>query len=230
MGDGRFTAGPLPFSGGARGCLSALLLEGFLFGWSVAWPPGPINAEIIRRGLARGFGPAYAVALGASSGDAVWAVVTALGAGFVLNGALARLVLGVVSTALLLALAVVFLKGAWRGLRAGRGAAPAPGRFDAGRAGYALGLGMALSSPWNIGFWLAVMGRPELAQRSLGASLVVACAVVAGALAWCLILTSAVTLMRVRIDTFWWEIVAKGATGLVMLVFAARGMMRLAGG
>lgn len=212
--------------------LSALLLEGFLFGWSVAWPPGPINAEIIRRGLARGFAPAYAVALGASSGDAVWAVVTALGAGFILNGHAARLVLGVVSTALLLALAIVFLKGAWQGLRAGRAAAAAaaPGRFDAGRAGYALGLGMSLSSPWNIGFWLAVMGRPELAQRSLGASLIVACAVVAGALTWCLILTTAVTLMRVRIDTFWWEIVAKGATGLVMLVFAARGLMRLAGG
>jgi threonine/homoserine/homoserine lactone efflux protein len=210
--------------------LSALLLEGVLLGWSVAWPPGPINAEIIRRALARGFAPAYAVALGASSGDALWAVATALGAGLVLNGPLARLVLGAVSTALLLALAFVFLKGAWHGLRAGRGVAPASGRFDAGRAGYALGLGMALSSPWNIGFWLAVMGRPELAQRGLGESLIVAGAVVAGALAWCLILTSAVTLLRVRIDTYWWEIVAKGATGLVMLVFAARGLMRLAGG
>jgi threonine/homoserine/homoserine lactone efflux protein len=213
--------------------LSALLFEGFLLGWSVAWPPGPINAEIMRRALARGFAPAYAVALGASSGDALWAVATALGAGLVLNGHLARLVLGTVSTALLLALAFVFLKGAWHGLRAGRagaGAAPAPSRFDAGRAGYTLGLGMALSSPWNIGFWLAVMGRPELAQRGLGASLVVAGAVVAGALAWCLILTSALTLLRVRIDTYWWEIVAKGATGLVMLAFAVRGLMRLAGG
>ena len=180
----------------------------------------------------RGFVPASAVALGASSGDALWALLTALGAGFVLNGHLARLILGAVSTALLLALAVVFLKGAWQGLRAraGRSAVPLPGRFDAGRAGYALGIGMALSSPWNIGFWLAVMGRPEMAQRGLGAALVVACAVVAGALAWCLVLASAVTLLRVRIDTAWWEIVAKGATGLVMLVFAVRGMLRLAGG
>ena len=182
--------------------------------------------------MARGFAPAYAVALGASSGDALWALVTALGAGLVLNSHVARLVLGAISTALLLALAFVFLKGAWHGLRAraGRGAAAAPGRFDAGRAGYGLGLGMALSSPWNIGFWLAVMGRPEMAQRGLGDALVVASAVVAGALAWCLVLTTAVTLLRVRIDTAWWEIVAKGATGLVMLVFAVRGIMRLAGG
>jgi hypothetical protein len=30
--------------------LSALA-NGYILGWSVAWPPGPINAEMIRRGL-----------------------------------------------------------------------------------------------------------------------------------------------------------------------------------
>src|SRR5437016_13980562 len=29
----------------------ALLLNGFILGWSVSWPPGPVNAEMIRRGL-----------------------------------------------------------------------------------------------------------------------------------------------------------------------------------
>ena len=29
--------------------LPALIVTGFLLGWSVAWPPGPINAEIARR-------------------------------------------------------------------------------------------------------------------------------------------------------------------------------------
>jgi len=47
--------------------LTPRLVEGFVLGWSVAWPPGPINAEIIRRGLAQGFAPAFAVAVGASS-------------------------------------------------------------------------------------------------------------------------------------------------------------------
>jgi threonine/homoserine/homoserine lactone efflux protein len=210
--------------------LGALLVEGFLFGWSVAWPPGPINAEIARRALAQGFIAAYAVALGAASGDACWAMATALGAGFVLNGQSARLALGIVSTTLLLALAFVFLKGAWHGIRAGRGAAPEPQRVDTGRAGYALGLGMSLTSPWNIGFWLAVMGRPELAQRSIGESLVVAGAVLCGALTWCLIFAGSVSLVRVKVETRWWEIVAKGATGLLMLGFALKGIVRLAGG
>jgi threonine/homoserine/homoserine lactone efflux protein len=210
--------------------LTPRLVEGFVLGWSVAWPPGPINAEIIRRALAKGFAPAFAVALGASSGDALWALLTAAGAGLVLDGTWARPLLGAVSTALLLALAFVFLRGAWRGLRADPSAAPAPGRFDDGRAGYALGLGMALSSPWNLGFWVAVMGRPELVQRGLGASLVVAGAVVLGALSWCLIVTGVATVLRVRVAGPWWEVGAKGVTGLLMLGFAIRGAMRLAGG
>ena len=211
--------------------MNALIIEGFVLGWAVAWPPVPINAEIIRRGLARGFAPALAVALGASSGDALWALATALGAGLLLKGDATRLALGVVSTLLLLALAVVFLKGAWHGVMARRNATPpSPGRFDGRRAGYAVGLGMALTSPWNLAFWLAVMGRPELVQRGLSASLVVAASVVAGAVTWCLLLASAVTLLRLRVDGALWEIVAKGATGILMLVFALRGLLRLAAG
>jgi threonine/homoserine/homoserine lactone efflux protein len=210
--------------------LTPRLIEGFVLGWSVAWPPGPINAEIIRRALAKGFAPAFAVGLGASSGDALWALLTAGGAGLVLDSPHARPILGAVSTALLLALAFVFLRGAWRGLSAGPSAAPAPGRFDAGRAGYGLGIGMALSSPWNLGFWLAVMGRPDVVQHGFGAASVVAGAVVLGALTWCLALAGAVSVLRVRVAGPWWEVGAKGATGLLMLAFAIRGLVRLAGG
>jgi threonine/homoserine/homoserine lactone efflux protein len=212
------------------GALSPLLLEGFLFGWSVAWPPGPINAEIMRRGIARGFAPAYAVALGAASGDALWAILAATGAGLLLARPNAQLWLGVASTALLLALAILFLRGAWCGFLAPAAAPPARGRFDSTRAGYGLGLVMSLTSPWNIGFWLAVMGRPDVAQRGVGASLAMAGGVMAGALAWCLVITSVVTLLHVRVNTRWWEVVAKGATGLLMLGFAARGVLRLAHG
>jgi threonine/homoserine/homoserine lactone efflux protein len=210
--------------------LASLLIEGFVFGWSVAWPPGPINAEIVRRGIARGFVAAYTVALGAASGDALWAISTAAGAGFFFANATARVVLGIASTALLLALAVIFLRGAWREWGADRSAPTAPGRFDSTRAGYGLGLSMSLTSPWNIGFWIAVMGRPELAGRGILDSLVVAGAVMAGALSWCLVVASAVTLLSVRADTHWWEIIAKGATGFLMLGFAVRGVVRLVAG
>lgn len=215
----------------AAPALLPLATYGFLLGWSVAWPPGPINAEIVRRGLARGFWPAYGVGFGAATGDACWAVAVVLGAGALFGSAAARHGLALVSTALLLLLAVVFLRGAWRGIgdwRAGR-VSDAIGRFDSGRAGYLLGFGMALSSPWNIAFWLAVIGRSEALQNGPAVSLVVAGAVLLGTNLWVLLLCAAVVLLRLRFSSSAWEVLAKGATGVIMLYFALDGVRRLAG-
>jgi threonine/homoserine/homoserine lactone efflux protein len=62
------------------------ILTGLLLGWSVAWPPGPVNAEIMRRSASLrpgigGFWYAYKVALGAGCGDFAWALGVAMGAG-----------------------------------------------------------------------------------------------------------------------------------------------------
>jgi threonine/homoserine/homoserine lactone efflux protein len=215
----------------AEAALLPLVPYGMLLGWSVAWPPGPINAEIVRRGLARGFWPAYGVGLGASTGDAVWAVAVVLGAGALLGSAGARAALSALSTVLLLLLAALYLRGAWHGLAARRGgaAAEAPGRLAGARAGYLLGLGLALSSPWNIAFWLAVIGRAETLQAGPAASLVVAGAVLLGTNLWVLLLCGGVVVLRLRFASLAWEAVAKGATGLLMLAFAVDGIRRLVG-
>src|SRR5918995_5999857 len=91
-----------------------LLAKGLLLGWSVAWPPGPINAEMIRRGLSRGFWPAYAVGLGASSGDFLWALLITLGAGVLVAVPGVKAGMVAVSTVLLLVLCWMFLRGAVR--------------------------------------------------------------------------------------------------------------------
>ncbi len=98
--------------------LPALLATGLVLGWSVAWPPGPINAEIARRCAAGDFWAGIAVLVGASSVDAVWAVAVALRVGLLFAAPLARRD-GVVSIALLLALAYLFLRGAWRAFARG---------------------------------------------------------------------------------------------------------------
>jgi threonine/homoserine/homoserine lactone efflux protein len=215
----------------AAATLLPLAAYGFVLGWSVAWPPGPINAEIVRRGLARGFAAAYAVGFGAASADAAWAVAIVLGAGAVVGSADAKLALELLSTALLLLLAAVYLRGALRGValwRAGT-ANDSRGRFDSTRGGYLLGLGLALSSPWNIAFWLAVIGRPETLQAGLAGALVVAGAVLLGTNLWVLLLSGAVVQLRWRFAGDAWTVLAKGATGLLMLYFAGAGVQRLAG-
>jgi threonine/homoserine/homoserine lactone efflux protein len=208
------------------------ILAGLLLGWSVAWPPGPINAEMIRRGLTRGFWPAYAVGLGACTGDFLWALAVALGAGAVADLPGVRPALAAISFCLLLFLAWTFLRGAWRSWQRGRRgeAAPeSPKRFESTRGGFVLGLSVALSSPWNIAFWLAVIGRQAQARMSVSVSLVFATAVVVAAMAWGLFLCSAVRL-GARFATPAWETTTQALTGLLMLFFAGQLAWRFLGG
>jgi len=210
--------------------IAYLVGTGFLLGWSVAWPPGPINAEIARRCLARGFWAGFGLLLGACSGDALWALLVSLGVGTLLTGVLLHRLLGVVSVALLLTLAFLFGRSAWRDLRVPADAPPPPARFDSVRASYALGASMALTSPWNVAFWLAAVGRPEMTRYGLPALLVMAGGVLAGALTWGLLWSAAVVLLRRRAAGRAWSVAVKGLTAALMLYFAVRSALLLAGG
>src|SRR5262249_23474564 len=94
-----------------NGLTGATIVNGMVLGWSVAWPPGPINAEMIRRGLqlqAGGFWAAWQLGLGACTGDFIWALGVAAGAGALLASPRFHLALGVISFLLLLCLALNF--------------------------------------------------------------------------------------------------------------------------
>lgn len=210
--------------------VATTLVTGAVLGWSVAWPPGPINAEIVRRGLTRGFWAAFVVGLGASCADFLWALAVALGAGALAALPGVRPALGALSLGLLLYLAWRYLAGAWRGFAAHRrGESPSrPGALDSTRAGFFLGLGLALSSPWNLAFWLAVLGHHEGPAATLGSSLLLAVAVVTAATTWTLVLSTAVQL-GARFATPLWDVGTRAATGIVLLGFAALLFRRLLG-
>ena len=213
--------------------LSGRLLKGFLLGWSVAWPPGPINAEMIRRGLARGFWPAFSMGLGASTGDFCWAVAVSLGAGALVNVPGLKQVLGIVSCVLLFVLAALFARGAWGAFRAMRAGISPPERkgMDSARGGFLLGLTLALSGPWNLAFWLAVIGQQQAGGNAGGLtdSLLLATAVIAGAITWCFALNGAVRL-GARFATPTWEIATSAGTAALMVYFGVRLALHLAAG
>ena len=206
---------------------TAPLLYGFVLGWSVAWPPGPINAEIARRCLARGFWAGYGLLLGATCGDVLWALVVALGIGVALQGPAMHLALGILSVTLLLALGITFLRGAWRRLR---GAAAPAARFDSSRASFLLGLTLALTSPWNLAFWLAAIGRPEMSALGLATMLTVAAGVTLGAVLWGTVWSALVLGLRRTASGRTWDIAVRTLTGLLMLYFAATSITRLVAG
>ncbi len=172
--------------------------------------------------------------LGACSADALWAVLVSLGVGLVFTGPLMREIMGGVSVALLIALSFVFLRGAWRALTSGPAAPAARSRFDSRRASFFLGAAMALTSPWNVAFWLAAIGRPEMAGYATPALLVMAGAVIGGALTWGVLWSGSVVLLHRRANSGaagrWWAFGVDLATGALMAYFAFRSAARLLGG
>src|SRR6185503_4049279 len=124
--------------------LVPLIGKGLLLGWSVAWPPGPINSEMIRRGLSRGFWPAYSVGLGACSADFLWALAVTLGAGALAGVRVVEMTLAAISFVLLLVLATTFARNAihgWRVLQSSGELTRPATMFEGSRGGYLLGVG-----------------------------------------------------------------------------------------
>jgi threonine/homoserine/homoserine lactone efflux protein len=211
--------------------VNATLLNGFILGWSVAWPPGPINVEMIRRSLlphsaGGGFWSAWPLGLGACSGDFCWALGVSAGAGALMNTPRVRLVLGVFSLVLLLFLACTYAIRAWRAAREHRAASLTNGLSTRGprpkRGGYFLGFTLALTSPLSIGFWFAVIGSQQGSSHTFLNSLALAGAVVLGAVTWTLVLCLAVK-QGARIFAHpSWQILTQALTAVVMIYFAVR--------
>jgi threonine/homoserine/homoserine lactone efflux protein len=213
----------------------SVLLNGFVLSWSVTWPPGPVNVEMIRRGLrpreqGGGFWETWRVGLGACTGDFLWAFAVAAGAGGLLNKPSVRTMLGAISLVLLFVLAAVFSRAAWKTARAGKSPdAPGLAKQAHAKGGYLLGLLFVLSSPWNIGFWLAVVGSQQsvMATASFLNSLMLACAVVLGAFAWTIVLCVAVRLGAQIFAHPAWQVWTQALTAAVMVYFATKLALQL---
>jgi threonine/homoserine/homoserine lactone efflux protein len=214
---------------------NATLINGFVLGWSVAWPPGPVNAEMLRRSViprsqGGGFWAAWQLGLGACTGDFFWALAVMTGAGALLNTPRVRQILAVVSFLLLLFLAGMFALGAWRSAYAMQGKTAAgsdasnSGNRMTGRRGYLLGLTLALTSPWNLGFWLAVIGGQQSVTHdpNFGNSLAFAGSVVLGAVVWTLVFSVAVKQGGRIFARPGWQAATQAITSLLMLFFAAK--------
>src|SRR4030095_9296732 len=84
----------------------SLFISSFILAIAFCAPPGVVTAETVRRGLARGFGPALLVQLGSLIGDATWATLAIAGAAFLIQNVLVRLVLSLIGIGFLVHLAI----------------------------------------------------------------------------------------------------------------------------
>jgi threonine/homoserine/homoserine lactone efflux protein len=177
-----------------------------------------------------GFWGAWQLGLGACTGDFLWALAVLTGGGALLNTPRIRSVLAVISFILLLFLAGMFAMNAWRSAHSS-----VPDQISCSDqannsvqtkkyGGYFLGLTIALTSPWNLGFWLAVVGGRQSVTRdaSFGNSLAFAGSVVLGAVVWTLVFSIAVRQGGRIFARPAWQAATQAITSLLMLFFAAK--------
>lgn len=163
-----------------------LFLSAFGLGIAFCALPGAVTAQVLRRGLERGFFSALSLQLGALVGVAVWAIIALIGAAMLVQNVLARLILGTVGVLLLLLLMGQALRDAYRGKAVEVKSSNVRGDF-------VLGAALSLANPGAIAFWLGLgstmisTGKASPDPQDL---LVFFAGFMSGALLWCFFLSS----------------------------------------
>lgn len=180
----------------------ALLGGSYLLGLSVAAPIGPINVEIIRRGLTQGWRSAFFLGCGAVSADGFYFTLAMVGARAAASVVESRAITGA-------GLAVGGAMLCWVGIGSIRkirsiqspmaasvavGAVPSAGGPGVGSivGTYLLGLGLTLANPMTIALWLSVAaGFAASGEAEVGgAAFYRLGGVIAGALSWVTFITA----------------------------------------
>jgi threonine/homoserine/homoserine lactone efflux protein len=173
----------------------ALFAQGFVLGFSIAAPVGPIGVLCIRRTLAGGRAAGLASGLGAATADAFYGAVAGLGLTFV-SAVLVR-----EASWLRLAGGVFLVILGARAFRAPPAASAAPSRGRSLAGAYVSTLLLTLTNPMTIlSFGVAfagILARDAGAAPAHGALLVAG--VFAGSVTWWLALTTAVDRLRQRL-------------------------------
>ena len=147
--------------------------------------PGAVNAETIRRGVSRGFRPAFLVQVGSLLGDVGWAVLALAGLAVVLRDTALRATLGVAGALLLLFFAWSALRGATTA--SGEPESDAQVTRARGLGSLSTGILFSIANPFGPVFWLGVGGglaAGGAVDQSLVGSIAFIGAFTVGALGW----------------------------------------------
>ncbi|WP_221566711.1 LysE family translocator [Alkalihalobacillus sp. TS-13] len=127
-----------------------------LLGLSIAAPVGPINIEIIKRGLQYGFWPAFLVGAGGISSDLTLMALMFFGLSKIMSLAWVKIILTFLGC-------FILLYSGWTNLRANTLKMKPSEAFTSipsgiGIRSYLTGVTIAASNPMNLLFWLGIYG------------------------------------------------------------------------
>jgi threonine/homoserine/homoserine lactone efflux protein len=141
------------------------LLQNILLGLTLAAPIGPVNMEIIKRGLNSGFRQAFLTGAGAICADATYLTLIYFGLTSFLKNAFINSFLGMAGSFILIYLGLMTVRDYFK-----KTAQPA-GERRIFKYSFVAGFALAISSPMTIVWWTGVFGALMASQGPLKTSL-----------------------------------------------------------
>ena len=189
-----------------------ILAQGMLVGLALAAPVGPINIEIVRRGLAGGFLSGWLVGIGAMTADVIFCALIVTGVAQIADSPRLRVPMYIAGAVVLIYLGVNGL----RSVITGRAVDADPA---SGTRSFATGLLMAVSNPMGIVYWLSIgsaLIASAIAAAGPGAGPVLVAGVFTGITAWVTFLAGLTKLGRSHVSAAFMRGVS--AVGAVVLL------------
>jgi len=136
------------------------LLQNILLGLTLAAPIGPVNVEIIKRGLNSGFRQAFLTGVGAMCADATYLTLIFFGLTSFLNNTVMINVLGIAGSFILMYLGFSGVRNYFR-----QTAQPPEDERRFFKYSFVAGFALAISSPMTIVWWTGVFGALMASQE-----------------------------------------------------------------
>jgi L-lysine exporter family protein LysE/ArgO len=207
--------------------LATLLAEGILCGLGAAMPIGPVNVEIGRRTLRRGFSAGFALGCGAVTVDVSYALLYSVGLAGYLQRPAFYWPITIAGIGVLGWLGISSLGGAARAKRAELLADVPAGSLH---GGYVTGLVMTATNPLTIVFWFTTL--PALAgtitEQPRRDMPIICIGVMIGALGWVIAFAGLLSLAG-RFRRPWWMAAADIIGGVMLLALAGAAIFRALG-
>jgi len=141
------------------------LVQNILLGLSLAAPIGPVNLEIIKRGLNSGFKQAFLTGTGAMCADTTYLILIFFGLTSFYNFAFMKIFLGIAGSIILIYLGVISAKEFFSKANATESK---PHRLF--KTSFITGYVLAISSPITIVWWTGVFGALLASQTNIQTS------------------------------------------------------------
>ncbi len=128
------------------------VIRNIILGISLAAPVGPVNVEVIKRGLKHGFLPAFLLSLGAASADTTYLLLVYFGLSNFINIPIAKASIWIFGAIVSLYLGYQSIKEYFEKIDLEKP------KVKTGRNSFVAGYMITISNPMTIVWWLGVFG------------------------------------------------------------------------